>query len=311
MLHEQLWKLIDKYHYITLISHINPDGDTLGSALSFYPTLKKMGKHVSVVNRSQYIASKYNFLPNFKKIKKSIPDKCELLISFDCGSFDRLNIEKGDYKIINIDHHKSNTNYGDLNIIDSSYASCTLLTYEILESKQTINKDEAICIYTGLAEDTGFFTNSNTDALTFEAALKLISKGVIPSEISQNLKMRNSLAKTRLTSIFINSIELLNDATIAIGTVKQEDLANTGALISDSDHLVDILKNLATVELAIMILEEKDKTYKVSLRSKKHLDVSTIAQSFGGGGHKKASGFESKEEQIQTIIKKIINKVKL
>ncbi len=309
-MHEQVWKLIDECHYITLISHINPDGDTLGSALSFYPTLKKMGKNVSVVNRSKEIAYKYDFLPNFKKIKKSIPDKCELLISFDCGSFDRLGIEKDDFKIINIDHHKSNTHYGDLNIVDSSYASCTLLAYEILESKHTVTKDEAICIYTGLAEDTGFFTHSNTDKLAFESASKLILKGVIPSEISQNLKMRNSLAKTRLTALFINSIELLNDATIAVGTISQEDFKKTGALKNDSDHLVDILRNLATVELAIMILEEKDGTFKVSLRSKKYLDVSTIAQYFGGGGHTRASGFESTQTNIQTVIKKIIEKAR-
>jgi phosphoesterase RecJ-like protein len=120
--------------------------------------------------------------------------------------------------------------------------------------------------------------------------------------------MRNSLAKTRLTALFINSIELLNDATIAVGTITQEDLKKTGALKSDSEHLVDILRNLATVELAIMILEAKNGTFKISLRSKKHFDVSTIAQSFGGGGHKRASGFESTEPKIETIIKKIIEK---
>jgi len=307
-LQEEVWKLIDESHYITLISHINPDGDTLGSALSFYPTLKKMGKNVSLVNITKEIAHKYDFLPNFKKIKNTFPSKCELLISFDCGSFDRLGIEKGDFKIINIDHHKSNTFYGDINIVDETKASCTLVAYEILEQNHTITKDEAICIYTGLAEDTGFFTHSNTDQLAFESASKLISKGVNPTNISQNLKMRNSLAKTRLTALFINSIELLNDATIAVGTISQEDLKKTGALKNDSDHLVDILRNLATVELAIMILEEKDGTFKISLRSKKYLDVSTIAQFFGGGGHKRASGFESAEQETETIIKKIIEK---
>lgn len=308
-MHDQVWKLINESHYITLISHINPDGDTLGSALSFYPSLKQMGKNVSVVNITKEIPNKYDFLPNFKKIKSSLPEKCELLISFDCGSLDRLGIEKGDFKIINIDHHKSNTFYGDINIVDATKASCTLLAYEILELHHTLTKNEAVCIYTGLAEDTGFFTHSNTDLLAFESASKLISKGINPTEISQNLKMRNSLAKTRLTALFINSIELLNDATIAVGTISQEDLKKTGALKSDSEHLVDILRNLATVELAIMVLEEKDGTFKISLRSKKHLDVSTIAQSFGGGGHKRASGFESSEAETKTIIKKIIHKV--
>ena len=307
-MHEEVWKLIDKSHYITLISHINPDGDTLGSALSFYPSLKRMGKNVSLVNVTTEIAGKYDFLPNFKKIKNTLPAKCDLLISFDCGSFDRLGIERGDFKIINIDHHKSNTMYGDINIVDTSYPSCTLIAYDILELNHSITKDEAVCIYTGLVIDTGFFVHPNTDALTFNYAEKLISKGVNPARISENLKMRNSLAKTRLTAVFINSIALLNDATIAVGTVTQEDFKKTGALKSDSDHLVDILRNLATVELAILVIEEQDATFKISLRSKKHLDVSTIAQSFGGGGHKRAAGFESTEPKTETIIKKIIEK---
>jgi len=311
LLHEEVWKLIEKSHYITLISHINPDGDTLGGMLSFYPSLKKMGKNVSLVNTTIEISNKYDFLPNFKKIKKTLPQKCELLISFDCGSFDRLGIEKGDFKIINIDHHASNTLFGDINIVDVDKASCTLVSYDILENHANIGKEEAICIYTGLAEDTGFFTHSNTDKIAFDYTSKLISKGLVPSEISQNLKMRNSLAKTRLTATFINSIELVNDATVGVGTITQEDFKETGALTSDSDHLVDILRNLATVELAIMVRENKNDTFKVSLRSKNYIDVSTIAQSFGGGGHKQASGFETSQEDIQTVIKKIIEKAKL
>jgi phosphoesterase RecJ-like protein len=309
-LHQEVWKLIDESHYITLISHLNPDGDTLGSALAFYPYLKKMGKNVSVVNLTKDIPIKYDFLPNFKKIKNAMPQKCELLISFDCGSIDRLGIEKGDFKVINIDHHMSNTFFGDVNIVDNKSASCTLVALKVLESKQQITKDEAICIYTGLVEDTGFFTYSNTDNLAFEAASKLISRGVNPSEISQNLKMRNSLAKIRLTALFINSMELLNDAKIAVGIVTQEDFNKTGALKSDSDHLVDMLRNLSTVELAIMVMENKDTTLKVSLRSK-NIDVYTIAESFGGGGHKRAAGFELEDTDIEEIIHKIIQKVKI
>lgn len=310
-MHEQVWKLIDECHYITLISHINPDADTLGSALAFYPALKRMGKNVSLVNTTELIANKYDFLPNFNKIKKTLPVKCELLISFDCGSFDRLGIEKGSFKIINIDHHQSNTLFGDLNIIKTEYASCTLVAHDLLEHHHKITKEEALCIYTGLVDDTGFFTHPNTDAFAFESASKLISKGINPSEVSQNLKMRNSLAKTRLTALFINSIELINDAEIAVGTISQQDLKHTGALKNDTDHLVDILKNLSTVNLAIMLLEEKDSSYKVSLRSKNNLDVSTIAQAFNGGGHQRAAGFESSHTDRVTIMKQIMEKTTL
>ena len=311
MLYQTLWKLIDESHYITLISHVNPDGDTLGSSLAFYPLLKKMGKNVSLVNKTKTISNRYDFLPNFHKIKNDMPQKCDLLISFDCGSFDRLGIEKEAFSIINIDHHKSNTNFGDINIVDTSKASCTLVAYEVLASKEAVGKDEALCIYTGLVDDTNFFTNQNSDAYSFKMASKLIEKGINPSEVSRNLNMRNSLAKTRLTALFINSIELLNDAKIAVGVVSQEDFKKSGATISDSEALVEILKNLATVELAIMLREREDGTFKVSLRSKNHLDVSSIAISFGGGGHLKASGFESELKNQETIIQNIIQKAQL
>jgi phosphoesterase RecJ-like protein len=311
VLYRKLWKLIHESHYITLISHVNPDGDTLGSSLAFYPTLKKMGKNISLVNISKELPKRYDFLPNFHKIKNTMPLKCNLLISFDCGNFDRLGIEKGSYSIINIDHHKSNTNFGDINIVDTSKASCTLLSYEILESKESIQKDEAICIYTGLVDDTNFFTNSNSDAYSFKVASKLIEKGVNPSEVSKNLTMRNSLSQARLTALFINSMELLSDAQVAVGVVFQEDFKKSGALVSDSEALVDILKNLATVELAIMLREKEDGTFKVSLRSKEYLDVASIAISLGGGGHERASGFESELKDKETIIQNIINKAKI
>ncbi len=310
-MYKHVWELIEKSHYITLISHVNPDGDTLGGMLSFYPTLKKMGKNVSLFNASKEISTKYDFLPNFKKIKKIFPQKCDLLISFDCGSFDRLGILKEKFKIINIDHHKSNTLYGDINIVDTSSASSTLLALDILEQNGKISKDEATCIYTGLVEDTGFFMFSNTNKEVFFKASKLISLGVSPFLIAQNLKMRNSLAKTRLTAIFINKIELFKDAKVAVGYVAQEDLKKSGALNSDSVHLVDILRNLATVELAIFIIELEDFSYKISLRSKSEIDVSSLAESFGGGGHKRSSGFEHKQEDTKKLIEQIINKVKL
>jgi phosphoesterase RecJ-like protein len=310
-LYQKAWDLIDSSHYITLISHINPDGDTLGGALSLYPRLKSMGKKVSLFNNTKQIARKYDFLPNFSKIKNDFPKNCDLLISSDCGSFDRLGIDKGDFKIINIDHHKSNTNFGDINIIDETYASSTLLSKELLEHKYTLTKDEAICIYTGLVEDTGFFTFNNTDDKSFLIASQLVNLGVNPSEISQKLKMRNSLAKTRLTALFIDSIELIEDAKIAVGKVTQDDIKKTGAKRSDSDHLVDILRNLSTVKLAVFIFELEDKTFKVSLRSKKDIDVSIVAQSFGGGGHRNAAGFEYKGNDINILIQKIKKEIAL
>ncbi len=312
-MHNQVWELIQKSHNITLTSHIEPDSDSLGSALALYPTLKNMKKSVTLFCATKPLAHRYDFLPNFKKIRDIFPKKCDLLISFDCGSFDRVGVTKGDYKIINIDHHKSNTLFGDINLVDESSPSTTLLVQKLIEYKEPISQNQAISIYTGLVEDTGFFTHQNTTKKSFDAASELLSYGVDPVEVAKNLKMRNSLANIRLTALFIDSIELIKDGQIGVGYITQDDFKKSGALRSDSDHLIDILRDLATVKVAILIMETDAKNVKISLRSKGEIDVSNIAKYFGGGGHKNASGFESLrvlvEEQINMILKRIENEI--
>ena len=131
-MYHNAWKLISQSHRIVLISHINPDGDALGSSLSLYPLLKEMGKKVTVVNRTAPLPLRYDFLPNYAKIKPALPARFDLLISFDCGSFDRLGIEKPDVPIINIDHHITNTQYGDINLIDPSMPSASSVVLQML-----------------------------------------------------------------------------------------------------------------------------------------------------------------------------------
>ncbi len=301
--------LIEKSQKITLVSHTTPDGDALGSSLAFYLALKKMGKNVKIFNATRTLAQRYDFLPSFSKITHIFPKNCDLVISFDCGSFDRLGIEKEDFTLINIDHHKSNTSYGDINIIEPSQASASSVVFSVLQSFGIdMDADIATCIYTALAEDTNFFTTKNVNEKVFTLASTLTSLGANPALVAQKLQQRNSLAKVRLHALFIETIELVNDGRIAIGEVSEEMFKKTGALRYDTTELVDTLHDMSTVEVAIFILTLPDGNYKLSLRSK-GIDISKIASKLGGGGHHHAAGLRVLKEEKETILTEIIKEV--
>ncbi len=295
---------------ITLISHVTPDGDALGSQLAFYIALKKMSKNVKLFNATDVLARRYDFLPHFHKIKSTFPINSDLVIAFDCGSFDRLGIKKGDYTLVNIDHHKSNQHYADINIVEEKYASASSVVFSVLQSLSIkIDKDIATCIYTALAEDTNFFTN-NVDASVFDLASRLVVLGADANTIAMNIKQRDSLAKIRLQARFIDTITLIKDGRIAIGEVTQEMFQATGALRYDTTEFVELLLALQIVEVAIFVLELPDGGYKFSLRSKEK-DLSKLASQLGGGGHHHAAGLSVKREKKETILQHIIDEVSI
>ncbi len=310
-MYDKALKLIQKSNHIVIISHISPDGDALGSSLALYLMIRKLGKKVTICNATKDIAQKYDFLPSFEKIKNSIPNRYDLLISCDCGSFDRLGIKKLETPLINIDHHKSNTGYGTINIIEALSPSTTMIIFSMIESFNIkMDAKIATCIYTGIVEDTDFFINKNTDQTVFEMSAKLISYGLDIGDVSNNLLQRESLAKIRLKAILINSIELVENAKVGIGIIRQNDLKRCGALRSDCDTLINLIRSLATVEIAILLVEEKNFSFKVSLRSK-IADVESIATKFNGGGHHYAAGFQSEIKDAKELINKILHEVKI
>ena len=305
-MYKELKQIIENSNKITLVSHVAPDGDALGSSLAFYLALKRMGKSVKIYNSTKILAKKYDFLPSYEKITNTFAQNCDLVISFDCGSFKRLGIQREDYKLVNIDHHKSNELYGDLNIVDATHASTSSVVYDIFKSWDSlISRDIALCIYTALVEDTNFFSDSSTDERVFELARNLTKLGARPEVVGENLTQRNSLAKLRLDALFIDAMVLKKDAKVAIGEVSDDMLKKSGALRYDTAHLADILQSLSTVELSIFTLAMDDKVVKFSLRSKS-IDVSTIAIKFGGGGHSGSAGFSVDASKKDEIIEKIL-----
>jgi len=306
-MYKELKELINSSKKMVLVSHVEPDGDAIGSSLAFYLAMKKIGKNVKIFNKTEIIANKYNFLKGFDKITNKIPSNIDLMISFDCGSFKRIGIDRVDgCKLVNIDHHKSNEEFGDLNIINSDFASTSSVVYDILVFLGIkIDKDIAQAIYTALAEDTNFFSDSTTDERVFELAKNLVLAGAKPDIVGKNLLRRESLAKLRLESLFIDRIVLKKDAKVAIGYVDEDMLESSGALRYDTAHLADILQSIATVKFSIFTLQMPNNIVKFSLRSE-DIDVSKIAKSFGGGGHSESAGFSVLESERESVIEEIL-----
>ena len=301
-------EMIKEASAISILSHLNPDADTLGTALGIYALLKTdKTKRVEVVNVSHDLPQHLDFLPNFKKIKHQMDYSDSLVISCDCGSVDRLGFDLLGRSILNIDHHKSNTMYGDINVIVTDYASASQVAYKLFNEIFEVNEDAATCFYAALLSDTRYFTSDSVNEEVFTMAQVLLSLGVNPSKIAKNFTQRRPLSSLRILEKALSSLSLHHEAKIATLMVSEEDIGATGATVPDMEGIVDYAKSLTTVQVAVFAMELED-GIRISLRSK-GADVAKVAMAFGGGGHKVAAGFTLTQCGLQTSIDTILNKI--
>ena len=296
---------IDRHRTITILSHINPDADAIGTSLGIYTLLKAYGKQVEVANYSTDLPGYLDFLPNFSKIKQKIEYADSLIISCDCGSIDRLGFDIEGREIINIDHHQTNQYYGTINLVDARLPASAQVTVVVMKGSFPITREAATCFYTALISDTRHFTTANVDERAFSFAAELIAYGAEHQRVAVNLTQRRSLASLRILGKILDTLTLHSDATIASLKVDRQMFDATGATMSDIEGVVDYARSLATVEIGIMLVQYGPEI-KVSLRSKKQ-DISFVAEYFGGGGHKNACGFTTKSGNIEEILDRILN----
>lgn len=312
-MYKQAWQTIKNANSILLVSHVHPDGDTLGGALALYSVLKDMGKDVNLYNFSEVMPRRLDFLPNIKHVSNQLPILYfDVVVTCDCASLDRTHLKKGSFTLINIDHHITNESFGDLNIIDAQAPSATMVVYELLEKNSVaLTKEAALCLYVGFVEDTGFFTYGNLTPKSLEAVGKLASVGVDLTWVGTKMRQTTPLSLLRLKQHVYDVFYLIQNATIGVVIITQKDLKRIGCEEDDTKNIINPIRELATVEMAIMILEKKFGGAKVSLRSKKSIDTSAIALAFGGGGHTRASGFEVELFEPEKIIQKIVDIIDL
>jgi len=294
---------------ITILTHLNPDADTIGTGLGIFNILSKdKSKKVEIVNASNMLPMYLDFLPSFEKIKYKMDFEDSLIISCDCGSIDRLGFDLKGKEILNIDHHESNQYYGTINVVIPEYASASQVAYRLFQAFYNIDVNVATCFYAALLSDTRYFTTSFVNQEVFEVAKELVDIGAESAKIAFHFTQRRSLSSLRILEKALGSLTLHQEAKVAVLMVTKENIEATGTSIPDMEGIVDYAKSLVTVEVALFAMELEG-AIRISLRSKK-ADVSKVAIAFGGGGHKLAAGFTMKESGLQESIDTILEKIK-
>ena len=284
-------ELIEKSRYILIITHVNPDPDSIGSALALSNLFYENKIKHKVFNVSADLPQNLDFIPRFEKITDQLPAFFDLAISLDCGTYKRLGFELDpSIPLINFDHHKSNNNFGTVNIVDSQKSSTAELVFEFFKHNGLyITKDSATALYVGIYDDTLAFSLGRCDEKTFEKINFLVECGASPSEIANKLLRRDSLAKYRIIPKILESLELFKEGEVASIVAREEWFKETGAHNRDCEDALDMIMSIAIVRIAVFI-RVVNGVSRVSLRSKGQIDVSKIAGEFDGGGHFNASG---------------------
>lgn len=287
-------RLIKSKKSFLLTTHVNPDGDGLGAESALYLALKKLGKKVRVVNHDA-LPKRYEYLGFHQAYQSSdsIPAH-EVCFVLDAGSFGRIrdDVKRTEFgTLVNIDHHFSNDHYGDFNLVLPKAAATGEIVYYLIKAlKIKISKEIAESVYTSLVTDTGGFRYSNTTPEVLRLAAELVDAGADAQKVSERIFAGISKEAMELVRVSLGKIRVYGDGRIASMTLSQADLAKTGAADEDTDNLINYVRKLDTVKIAIFLKERPDGQIKLSLRSRSNINVSLIAGKFNGGGHTYAAG---------------------
>ena len=294
-----LLALLDRYQHFALSTHINPDGDAIGSELSLYLFLTGLGKSVRMFN-TDAVPVNYRFLPFWDSIEDihSVGTyRPEVLIVLDASTLERIGKTLSKtllpgHTLVNIDHHTTAEAFGDINLIEPSASSTSEIVYTLIKHHQTpISKACALCLYTGLMFDTGCFRYSNATAETHRIAAELIEVGEFaPDEVYRHVYEHIPVSKIRLLSEILRTLQVTDNGKIASVYVTQAMFGKTGTTPEAVEGVVNQIQAIAGVEVALCVCELPDGSTKVSLRSQGQVDVSELASEFEGGGHARAAG---------------------
>ena len=292
------------YKNICLLGHIHPDGDCVGATLGLAMLLEKHNIPSTVLLKD--LPSQYNFLPIQGYVKDYMDDPVDLIISLDASDPERLGsfaqLLADGKKVINIDHHISNTMFGDYNYVDAEASSTSEMVFQMVEDFSVMDIDIAKALYTGILFDTGGFKHSNTKPSTHLAAAKLISYGFDFSALIHKLFDEKPLKAFKAQGLAFERARTYKNEQILVCYLNIEDYANFGIEKSDTESIVHYMNNVEGVEVAVFLYAIDDDTYKISLRSKGIVDVCKVAMNFGGGGHQKASGASIKAPLEDAIL---------
>ncbi len=303
---------INKAETIVILTHENPDGDAMGTSLALYSALKQMGKKPDIIIPEH--PRNFNFLPGIGEIKRETDvEKYDLAIAVDCATIKMMNgfvryFEDAKVRI-SIDHHSTNTMFGDINYVSPDAPACAQILLVVLEYfKVEITQEIGTCILTGIITDTGGFKYSGVTAETFEFVAWLLNKGINVSKIYRKALQIKTKSNFELGRIAADRLEFLEDGKVAYTYITLEDIQRVNAESGDQEGIVETGRDIEGVEVSIFI-RETDKGCKISMRSNEYVNVSDLCLLLGGGGHTHAAG-ASMQCTIEQAKEKILMQLK-
>ena len=309
---DQILKCIKKSKNIVIVTHENPDGDAVGSSLAMYHALKGLKKNVDIII-PEY-AKCFNELPGIEEVIKESDKVYDLAISLDAATDKLLNVwvkyfREADQRIV-IDHHSTNTMFGDINYVDLSAPACAQVVYMLIKHyRWKITPEIGTCIMAGIITDTGGFQYSGVSRDTFNIAAELLDAGVNISKVYKKVFDTKTKSSFELRRIALDRMEFLEDDKIAFTYITNEDERKVNAGVGDYEGIVSEGRSIEGVEVSIFLHELKCGEFKISLRSNSYVNVSDVCIMFGGGGHIRAAGAKMTADPL-VIRDKVVNEVK-
>ena len=291
---------VRRHDRFLLTTHVRPDGDGLGSMLALADALEARGKTAQMVVAST-LPPRYEFLDPGHRVQRFTPPaeayrQAEAVVVLDTGTWNQLGdfgpfLKTLDVPRAVIDHHLTQDDLGALRLVDPSAEATGRLVYEAITALGgPLGPDAAHCLFVALAMDTGWFRFSNTTPATFALAERLVAAGAKPTAAYEALFEQNSLGRMKLTGLVLERLRLAHGGQVCYSEVRKDDYEATGATPRDTEDLVNYTRGVEGVEVGLFFLEQPRGGVKVSFRARGRVDVAAVAEQFGGGGHRLASG---------------------
>lgn len=307
---EELLRTIRGGNRFLLTSHVNPDGDAIGSELGLARLLRNLGKGAVIWNHDP-TPTLYRGLPGAERIHVGAepppgwPDKFDGVIVLECPGLDRTGLEDHvvERQLVNVDHHLGNQHYGAVNWVDPTAPAVGEMVFRLAQGLRVeLDADTANALYLTLVTDTGGFRFANATPEAFEAAAALVRVGARPDEVSRWLYESRPVASLRLLGELIGTLRLHADGRVATVHLAASAFERAGAQQADAEGLIDAPRSVAGVDAVALARDLPEGGVKLSLRSRGDVDVERIARQHGGGGHKNAAGFTREDADAETAL---------
>jgi bifunctional oligoribonuclease and PAP phosphatase NrnA len=314
---EQAVAFINTYDSFAVSAHQNPEGDALGATLGLCSILRGLGKTAHAFNPDP-VPAIMRFLPGAKSVLHAVSaiPPVDAVIVLDCGDRDRTGADFKQFMkpkpVLNIDHHQTNTAFGEKNWVEptaSSTGEMIVALAEALDAK--IGRDAALCLYTAILTDTGSFNFSNTSAGALYAAAEMVEAGAKPEVAAGNYYHAKPAGYLLLLADFLATLSFNPAQTMGEAVLRLASYARTATGPDTSENFINFISDVQTVKVAVCYRENDDGQWKVSFRAKGEVDVAQLASAFGGGGHKNAAGctIPGTLEEVQKRVREAVEKV--